>query len=842
MMSGDAQDKYCEEELRPLLEEITAACIQEMPHDPKLWMRQWLIERLKARGALLSKGSPIRQVGKCADEPLGKGTSKGTGSTGEGKDAKGKGTGKGFGKTFPQQGAPATKGKSKGEFGPPPPPLGGAGKSASKGAGKPAPKVKGPTSSSEKRPGPAEAWKMIKVQSPDGHFEAEALAEGIVAAYKALRFGVIAHAKQTEIVTCLQEAHPTVATGMVLAFVQGCLPAQPTSAKTRLQMYIKYNKPACGNLFYPKAKAWFDAQDKPSDVPSVIAAFWKHWFDFTFEAVLQVRIVPEISDEIEEPGLFISASAVKKDMQTQRIGVVDGTGGKGKGKGTLKGSGRPEVGRVIDTPKPKQLKKPGCFEAWKLIEAQSEDGHFEVDAFAQALSVAYRMVRQTVSADVFSARLQALHPAVPTGMVLALADKQLPSNPTSAKNRIEMYAAEMKPACGDEFINTARNWFKSQDVPDDISSTISSLWSEWFDFEVKVDYSSKGAMDYGVRKQVQGTRISDEERQKKLEEQRKRSLEVKRAEVEKEQFWRALAPRECLDEVPWSEVMRTRWCSGGSGGATLVQVGQGEVVVLKLLGMNAVAEVMAAEVGRLAGVRVAGYSLLERDSLAMPQVLAALRSAPMEGATVDSVVRRMQIADFIMVMEFVPGTVLQGLDGQRLLTAEGASKLHAELGALIALDCLLNNVDRVPAIWMNEGNLSNVMITESGIVGIDHQVNAIGDVEGRRQYLAMLSEFCSDCAKNRVASASAIRVKNAILENTGVSLEDAALTRVLDGARTVFRHVKDSRYLLTAGLSSLEPKMKQMFGSTTADVGLASFSSISGFVAECIDMVAASEC
>ena len=47
----------------------------------------------------------------------------------------------------------------------------------------------------------------------------------------------------------------------------------------------------------------------------------------------------------------------------------------------------------------------------------------------------------------------------------------------------------------------------------------------------------------------------------------------------------------------------------------------------------------------------------------------------------------------------------EGMEGQAALLGGGASSILPALGGLIALDCLLNNVDRVPAIWFNDGNL-----------------------------------------------------------------------------------------------------------------------------------------
>ena len=42
------------------------------------------------------------------------------------------------------------------------------------------------------------------------------------------------------------------------------------------------------------------------------------------------------------------------------------------------------------------------------------------------------------------------------------------------------------------------------------------------------------------------------------------------------------------------------------------------------------------------------------------------------------------------------------------LQGESALSVLRQLSSLIAWDCVLNNVDRVHAIWHNDGNLSNV--------------------------------------------------------------------------------------------------------------------------------------
>jgi len=316
--------------------------------------------------------------------------------------------------------------------------------------------------------------------------------------------------------------------------------------------------------------------------------------------------------------------------------------------------------------------------------------------------------------------------------------------------------------------------------------------------------------------------------------------------------WRSLKPRP-VDAVPWAAVERTKWCSGGMGGATLMQVGSDECVVLKTLGLNAVAEVLAFEVAALLGVRVAASRPLASDAVRGeqrgPQTMApefldlldALGRAPMEdqtSATVAVMKHRTSLADFVVIMEFVPGSVLQGTDGMRTLQDKSAPSVLEQLGSLIALDCVLNNVDRVPAIWHNDGNLSNIMITPEGVVGIDQQVNAIADTSGKEKYFRILSDFCSESALGSTCTASAERITGAVRNNCGVELTEDSVRTVLKGAAAVFQRVKTNKESLTMALKALDDKMRGIFGRAGADVGLAQVERMTDFLVECVEIVA----
>lgn len=223
------------------------------------------------------------------------------------------------------------------------------------------------------------------------------------------------------------------------------------------------------------------------------------------------------------------------------------------------------------------------------------------------------------------------------------------------------------------------------------------------------------------------------------------------------------------------------------------------------------------------------------------ELLDALGRAPMEdqtSATVAVMKHRTSLADFVVVMEFVPGTVLQGTDGMHTLQDKSAPAVLEQLGSLIALDCMLNNVDRVPAIWHNDGNLSNIMITPEGVVGIDQQVNAIADASGKERYFRILSDFCGESALGSTCTVSAKRIAGAVMQNCGVELTEDSLRAVLKGAAAVFQRVKENKDGLTTALKALDDKMRDIFGRAGANVGLSQVEGMTGFLVECVEIVA----
>merc|ERR1712194_805772 len=126
-----------------------------------------------------------------------------------------------------------------------------------------------------------------------------------------------------------------------------------------------------------------------------------------------------------------------------------------------------------------------------------------------------------------------------------------------------------------------------------------------------------------------------------------------------------------------------------------------------------------------------------------------------------------------------------------ILAAPKESLLRS-LGGLCAFDVLINNMDRLPLpIWQNDGNLGNVMVTDTGstITGIDQQINPISQGPGLERYLSKIEELISRLQPGGDPKAIAIDLGQAFEVNCGAQLADASVHHVYDGVRDTFANI-----------------------------------------------------
>merc|ERR1712176_290352 len=171
---------------------------------------------------------------------------------------------------------------------------------------------------------------------------------------------------------------------------------------------------------------------------------------------------------------------------------------------------------------------------------------------------------------------------------------------------------------------------------------------------------------------------------------------------------------------------------GGSGGATLLRLPTGVVCVKRCSPLEFFAQKLAAALSvRTASMRpVHGGA----EQVAIQAAISNLRDRHEKGGYIAA-----RPGALLTVMEFVDGFVMMGIPAHNYLRKnENGKPPWYELGRLMGFDMLINNFDRLPLCWGNDGNLCNVMLgSRSGaVVGIDQAVNPITHEDGRKDYLA----------------------------------------------------------------------------------------------------------
>jgi hypothetical protein len=89
-----------------------------------------------------------------------------------------------------------------------------------------------------------------------------------------------------------------------------------------------------------------------------------------------------------------------------------------------------------------------------------------------------------------------------------------------------------------------------------------------------------------------------------------------------------------------------------------------------------------------------------------------------------------------------------GLDPSGSLSEHGKEFLRA-LGSLVAFDMIINNFDRLPCVWDNQGNPGNIMVTKAagGPISVDNQVCCIHSQNEKAiaKYMERIQHVVADC-------------------------------------------------------------------------------------------------
>jgi len=238
--------------------------------------------------------------------------------------------------------------------------------------------------------------------------------------------------------------------------------------------------------------------------------------------------------------------------------------------------------------------------------------------------------------------------------------------------------------------------------------------------------------------------------------------------------WQDCLSARISDDLAWLEASDVKWCHGGSGGATLIRLPSGVVCVKRCTPL----ELFAQRMAQALKVPTAGMRPIrgrEEHSL-INQAIGKHVEQHEKGFI------RRKGGDLVAVMEFVDGCVMMGIPAHNYLRKDlDATPPWHELGRLMAFDMLINNFDRLPLVWLNDGNLTNVMLGSiSGVVvGIDQAVHPITHTGGRQDYMVRVQGAAIE-ARDGVAKCFTA-AKEAIYNNTAADLTVAEMSSLRSG-------------------------------------------------------------
>lgn len=205
-----------------------------------------------------------------------------------------------------------------------------------------------------------------------------------------------------------------------------------------------------------------------------------------------------------------------------------------------------------------------------------------------------------------------------------------------------------------------------------------------------------------------------------------------------------------MDAVNWDDVDSVVYVAGGSGGVLLVRFngtpGQsGRLLCVKPQRLEAKGELLASLLADALEIRTARLHILPVSE----EILSHLRRAKLEIGDHQLHVEKKILADakYLGLVEFVQGPIMEGEDfvGHFRNRDDNVERFWRQAGRLAAFDCLINNLDRLPLIWENDGNLKNLMMDfpegKLSVVGIDQAVRGISSETGLAKYLCSLQEL-----------------------------------------------------------------------------------------------------
>jgi len=547
--------------------------------------------------------------------------------------------------------------------------------------------------------------------------------------------------------------------------------------------------------------------------------------------------------------------------------------GKGKGKGgppppAPSGAGRlPKSSTSAVTFKAKTV-EPGQWKAARssrlhlaagqqLIAAQETDGHFEARSLALKLDRLWsKLMTSEMPGDPCS-DLSA-HPSHATVFIIRLfecfLEKSGHEEPSKRDQVISWFGSGV--LLGNRWMDEALSWMSAHhpEWRQTCLGSVDAVLDIWFatDSECKLPH----------------TFIDDDKLQAKQAQISEKFASSQQESLRREQLWADCMPVTDIIDVPWTTATATRWCFGGGGGCFLVRVGNAKLLVK---GSQDEGDVLAHELAKMLGVRTAALRFIsplsEEFNLARSSLICVQADEPEHGQRISLLFTNLQKTGCpLMVMEFVPGGSLQDRLGSEALS-RGEEDFMRKLGHIIAMDTLMNNWDRAPALhpWPSAGNLGNVLVTAAGdVVAIDQAVQLPCEPQLRAEYYRALRTFVEEVAQGDSLGEGLERIRKAIQKQVmkwtgdvasdaklfeqfmvkpestfGVTLDRTACRHLLTGVRDIFSRIAAFRAEFQAKRVNLVELVRTYFAEVEGEHHGKRIDAATTFIEDCMSVVEA---
>ena len=163
-----------------------------------------------------------------------------------------------------------------------------------------------------------------------------------------------------------------------------------------------------------------------------------------------------------------------------------------------------------------------------------------------------------------------------------------------------------------------------------------------------------------------------------------------------------------ITQPVWEDLLGVQCCDSGAGGVFFCTAASGSFVVKSTT--HAAPEYFTNLLYRKLGINVPEMRVVQWSNGEYQRMVEEMKLCCYSEVKTKTKVRRELDRAYALVMEYIPGFSLIDMGPSRLLPSlQHASPLFQQIGHILAGDLLVNNSDRIPLVWHNQGNANNLL-------------------------------------------------------------------------------------------------------------------------------------